>query len=766
MYNGIGLQTPRGSGTNGYIQTNKFFVRAKTGRVTENTKGFEAGQGMAGVTRKANKEILEHERKRQIQLKLTVLEDKLVDQGYTEAEIAEKLEEARKTLEAAAALEDSGGSTAIGVSETKTSVTETHKIAARKEKQMEAFRVALGIGMTEPDEQTAEGSDEGLRSAHKNGPNDDNKWLEKNEHSFLDRESSRKRRTEEDGKLEKGDKKKGVKNVKSKDGTRHRSMKDNGKRRRHRDDSSDSDSGSEHAEEISKKHHRGGRRSDHESDTDSDNHKKKSKSSRKHKKSRKHDSDSSDSSSSDDDISRKHKRSRKHVSASSDSSADDDDIRKVGSKKVVEKYEKSHRRHDSDVDSDFDEGLSEHKTQKGKQHMKTRARHDSEDDSDSDNEMDKKRSQLEKQSKQEGGSRRGERGHSDAKPQRKIDDDRYRPSSRRHDVDDEKWENKRRNDTVDDKWDAGRYDQIEKLSRSRKHDTDDEDSDSSYGRKSNKVTAGRQKAIEKKPAPMTDDSSNSNTNSDDSGRGSSDSDSDSSASDDRYERGGKIPVGKSKSERERGERGSDRGGGNKTRGRSGQYNDDALDTLRKLEEKSLHQFSRESGDRDRSSYGHQEVLTGKRNYDDANREERRESKLRSRIVVKEAEDIDRSADARHESELNTKSHGNKDDRRGDERDYKEHLSGRRHSRDEEDHKMRKRQRDEEEDYKYRKHEKEEEELQKGSRRHERWEEEERGSRSHERARQTDYSKRGRYDGSRSSEGKRYEYKHSDDRGRH
>ena len=119
MYNGIGLQTPRGSGTNGYIQTNKFFVRAKTGRVTENTKGFEAGQGMAGVTRKANKDILEHERKRQIQLKLTVLEDKLVDQGYTEAEIAEKLQEARKTLESFAALEDSGGSTAIVVAGTK-----------------------------------------------------------------------------------------------------------------------------------------------------------------------------------------------------------------------------------------------------------------------------------------------------------------------------------------------------------------------------------------------------------------------------------------------------------------------------------------------------------------------------------------------------------------------------------------------------------------------------------------------------------------------
>ena len=90
MYNGIGLQTPRGSGTNGYIQSNKFFVKPKISKVAENTKGFEADQGTAGVSRKPNKEILEHDRKRQIQLKLTILEDKLIDQGYTDAEIAVK----------------------------------------------------------------------------------------------------------------------------------------------------------------------------------------------------------------------------------------------------------------------------------------------------------------------------------------------------------------------------------------------------------------------------------------------------------------------------------------------------------------------------------------------------------------------------------------------------------------------------------------------------------------------------------------------------
>lgn len=114
MYNGIGLQTPRGSGTNGYIQTNKFFVKPKSNKVLTDSsaiKGFADGQGTGGLSRKANKEILEHDRKRQIQLKLLVLEEKLVDQGYTDAEISEKLQEARETLEAAE--EDAGGTSAI-----------------------------------------------------------------------------------------------------------------------------------------------------------------------------------------------------------------------------------------------------------------------------------------------------------------------------------------------------------------------------------------------------------------------------------------------------------------------------------------------------------------------------------------------------------------------------------------------------------------------------------------------------------------------------
>ena len=119
MYNGIGLQTPRGSGTNGYIQSNKFFVKPKISKVADNTRGFEEDQGTAGLSRKPNKEILEHDRKRQIQLKLVILEDKLIDQGYTDAEISEKLEKARQNLEDASATNESDGLGPVSASNKK-----------------------------------------------------------------------------------------------------------------------------------------------------------------------------------------------------------------------------------------------------------------------------------------------------------------------------------------------------------------------------------------------------------------------------------------------------------------------------------------------------------------------------------------------------------------------------------------------------------------------------------------------------------------------
>lgn len=101
MYNGVGLQTSRGSGTNGRVQPNKFLAKPNhsykiaggSSTIPESDRRTAAGEMW-----KREKETSEHDRKRQVELKLLVLEEELIDQGCTDAEIAAKLDEARNSL--------------------------------------------------------------------------------------------------------------------------------------------------------------------------------------------------------------------------------------------------------------------------------------------------------------------------------------------------------------------------------------------------------------------------------------------------------------------------------------------------------------------------------------------------------------------------------------------------------------------------------------------------------------------------------------------
>ncbi|CAL4888971.1 unnamed protein product [Urochloa decumbens] len=156
MYNGIGLQTARGSGTNGYVQTNKFFIKPRTtgggpGGPHRPPLPDAAGDGGGlGGMRKPNREILEHDRKRQVELKLIVLRDALEEQGYTEGEIEERVEEARRAAEAeaaaaAAAAEEAGGGGRPALQSRGYTDTQSHHVAARKEKQLETLRAAFGL---------------------------------------------------------------------------------------------------------------------------------------------------------------------------------------------------------------------------------------------------------------------------------------------------------------------------------------------------------------------------------------------------------------------------------------------------------------------------------------------------------------------------------------------------------------------------------------------------------------------------------------------
>lgn len=80
MYNGIGLPTPRGSGTNGHVQRNWALVKPKAKEKTYRNEE-ELAKLDAASNRAPNKEILDHERKRKIELKCTEFADILEEQG-------------------------------------------------------------------------------------------------------------------------------------------------------------------------------------------------------------------------------------------------------------------------------------------------------------------------------------------------------------------------------------------------------------------------------------------------------------------------------------------------------------------------------------------------------------------------------------------------------------------------------------------------------------------------------------------------------------
>lgn len=83
MYNGIGLQTVRGSGTSGHVQANKFAVRNRAGGGGSGggQNDRRNGNSSSRPNKQPNAAILEHNRLREIEVKLAELEDELEEKG-------------------------------------------------------------------------------------------------------------------------------------------------------------------------------------------------------------------------------------------------------------------------------------------------------------------------------------------------------------------------------------------------------------------------------------------------------------------------------------------------------------------------------------------------------------------------------------------------------------------------------------------------------------------------------------------------------------
>lgn len=83
MYNGIGLTTPRGSGTNGHVQRNWALVKPQQKEKNYKTES-ELAVLDAASNKQPNKDILDHERKRKIELKCAEFGEILEEQGYVQ----------------------------------------------------------------------------------------------------------------------------------------------------------------------------------------------------------------------------------------------------------------------------------------------------------------------------------------------------------------------------------------------------------------------------------------------------------------------------------------------------------------------------------------------------------------------------------------------------------------------------------------------------------------------------------------------------------
>lgn len=79
MYNGIGLKTARGSGTNGFIQRNLSYIRPS--RVLQFSQKNEV-EIMEPKIKQQDKSILEHQARREIEVALLELEEKMEEQGF------------------------------------------------------------------------------------------------------------------------------------------------------------------------------------------------------------------------------------------------------------------------------------------------------------------------------------------------------------------------------------------------------------------------------------------------------------------------------------------------------------------------------------------------------------------------------------------------------------------------------------------------------------------------------------------------------------
>ncbi|RDW94293.1 Cwf21-domain-containing protein [Coleophoma crateriformis] len=136
MSSNVGLTTPRGSGTSGYVQRNLAHLKPRD-QAAPYSKDLDS---LKHRQRQPDKEILEHDRKREVEVKVFELRDRLEDEGVDEEEIEEQTDALRHKLLKEMAKGNGKAGNGRGLK-----MHQVHELAEAKIKQDDRFRSALGI---------------------------------------------------------------------------------------------------------------------------------------------------------------------------------------------------------------------------------------------------------------------------------------------------------------------------------------------------------------------------------------------------------------------------------------------------------------------------------------------------------------------------------------------------------------------------------------------------------------------------------------------
>ncbi|KAJ4990637.1 pre-mRNA-splicing factor CWC21 [Stagonosporopsis vannaccii] len=136
MADNVGLTTPRGSGTSGYVQKNRSLLRPRD-KVAPYQKDLDHARHRP---RQPDADILEHEAKRDIEVKVFELRDKLEEEGVDDDEIDDQCEALRRKLD-----QERKDGRDLGPNAKRLKSHQVHDLAKAKAEESDRMRKALGI---------------------------------------------------------------------------------------------------------------------------------------------------------------------------------------------------------------------------------------------------------------------------------------------------------------------------------------------------------------------------------------------------------------------------------------------------------------------------------------------------------------------------------------------------------------------------------------------------------------------------------------------